>query len=345
MSPLRLILLGFGNVGQALAELLRRKQDTLESQFGIPWKVVAIATGSHGAAVDPEGIPLERALYLARTGSDLGVLSASPPPATSLDLIRSCEADVLFENTPVNYESGEPAIEHLQSAMESGMHAITANKGPIVHAYEQLSGFARECGRQFRFEATVMDGAPIFSLWRETFPAAELLSFRGVLNSTTNYILGLMEAGEDLETAISQAQDIGIAETDPSGDVDGWDAAIKVAALVRVLMNEPLTPAEVERQGIRALTPVQVQTALQTGLRWKLLCQAQRTASGVLASVAPMLIDSEDPLSQVSGTSCAITFKSDVLGPLTVWETDPGPETTAYGLLADFIGAVHNGLR
>jgi homoserine dehydrogenase len=341
MNTIRLALLGFGNVGQALAQLLLRKEETLRERFGFEWKVVAIGTGSHGSAIDPAGIHLQRALHLAKTEGDLTSLATGSPPQSSLEFIRDSGADVLFENTPVNYESGQPALQHLQTALEAGIHAITANKGPVVHGYEALSELARSVNRVFRFESTVMDGAPIFSLWRETLPAAELLSFRGILNSTTNYILGRMEEGETLEAAVDKAQEIGIAETDPSGDLDGWDAAIKVATLARVLMGQPLLPKDVKRNGIRSLTPVQVRTALQTGLRWKLVCQADRTPSGILASVAPMLVDSQDPLHQVNGTSSAVTFTSDVLGPLTVWETDPGPETTAYGLLADFINAIH----
>ena len=184
-----------------------------------------------------------------------------------------------------------------------------------------------------------MDGAPIFSLFRQALPAAELRAFSGILNSTTNLILGRMEAGESLEDAISYAQSIGIAETDPSGDVDGWDAAVKVAALVTVLMGLPLLPEQVERQGIRAITPAQVAAARAQGQRWKLVCTARRTGDQVFARVAPQPVGPESPLFGVEGTSSIVTFETDVLSQLSIVEGNPGPETTAYGLLADFINA------
>jgi homoserine dehydrogenase len=220
------------------------------------------------------------------------------------------------------------------------MHVITANKGPVVHAFRRLSELARRRGRHFYFESAVMDGAPIFSLWRTALPGARLQSFRGILNSTTNLILTLMEDGQTFDEAVAQAQTIGVAETDPSGDILGWDAAVKVAALVTVLMDFPLLPQQVDRQGIEAITPSLLREAGEQGRRWKLICQAERGDGGVRARVAPELIGPEDPLHNVMGTSSSITFISDVLGRLTVTEENPGPGTTAYGLLADFINAV-----
>ncbi len=342
VAEFSLALLGFGNVGQALARLLLRKRAELEAE-GIAWRVVGIATRRHGAAIDPQGIDLERALAVAEGGEDLSALSAQPAPADGVAFVRACGADVLFENTPVNYETGQPAVDHLRAALESGMHAITANKGPVVHAYRELTDLARRQGRCFYFESAVMDGAPIFSLWREALPGARLESFRGILNSTTNLILTLMEQGRSYEAAVAHAQAIGIAETDPSGDTQGWDAAIKVAALVTVLMDHPLKPAEVEREGIEGLTLEQVQQARAEGRRWKLVCQARRTESEIETRVAPEKVGPEDPLYGVMGTSSAVTFHTDVLGPLTVAEENPGPDTTAYGLLADFLNALRSG--
>ena len=187
-----------------------------------------------------------------------------------------------------------------------------------------------------------MDGAPIFSLWRETLPGAELRAFRGVLNSTTNLILTLMGEGMSFADAVAHAQDIGIAESDPSGDVLGWDAAIKVAALVTVLMQVPLKPDQVDRTGIDGLTQEEVAAAAARGKRWKLICRAERHGAEVRASVLPEQVGADDPLYGVMGTSSAVTFQSDVLGDLTVMENDPGPQTTAYGLLADMIHALRS---
>jgi homoserine dehydrogenase len=217
---------------------------------------------------------------------------------------------------------------------------VTANKGPVVYAYKALRDLAAARGRRFMFESTVMDGAPIFSLFRESLPAANLLRFRGILNSTTNFILTEMEAGRSFEEAVKQAQVIGIAETDPSADIDGWDAAVKVAALVTVLMDLPLKPADIQREGIRALTGEQVRAARLEGKPYKLVCCAEREGDQVRASICPEQVPLSDPLSAVSGTSSLVHFETDMLTGLTITEHDPSPETTAYGMLADFINAV-----
>ncbi|HEX6303187.1 MAG TPA: homoserine dehydrogenase [Anaerolineales bacterium] len=340
MAHYKMALLGFGNVGQALARLLLGKEAELKSQRGITFSVTGIATGRHGAAVDPKGLDLERCLGVMNSGASLDRLGQGEKPADALDFIRRCGAEVLFENTPVNYETGLPAIDHLRAALETGMHAITANKGPVVHAYQQLSQLAASKKRKFYFESTVMDGAPIFSLFRGSLPAAQLKAFRGILNSTTNLILTRMEKGASLEDAITYAQSVGIAETDPSGDVDGWDAAVKVAALVTVLMGIPLTPYQVDREGIRAISIDDIARATDDGKRWKLVCSARRDGDGVHARVAPEMVPPGSPLYNVEGTTSIVEFETDVLGLLSVIETDPGPDTTAYGLLADFLNAV-----
>ncbi len=287
-----------------------------------------------------DGLDLEQALDLASRAENLDSLSKSPPPADPQAFISGCGADILFENTPVSYTDGEPALSHIRSALQAGMHVVTANKGPVVHGYHELTRLAASLDRSFLFESTVMDGAPIFSLWRAGLPGAQLESFRAVLNSTTNLILTLMEAGSSFDAALAHAQEIGIAETEPSGDIDGWDAAVKVAALVTVLMDHPLTPDKVDRQGIRGITSQMIEQASHDEQRWKLVCYARRTPGGVIAEVHPEAVDRQDPLYNVSGTSSAITFHSDVLGPLTILEESPGPETTAYGLFADMLNAV-----
>ncbi|MGH2606993.1 MAG: homoserine dehydrogenase, partial [Anaerolineales bacterium] len=149
-------------------------------------------------------------------------------------------------------------------------------------------------------------------------------------------------AGSSFEDAVAHAQAIGIAETDPSGDVLGWDAAVKVAALTTVLMDYPLQPSEVERKGIEDIRPEMISQAGRQGRRWKLICQGEPGPDGIKASVAPEALGEGDPMYSVMGSSSAITFWSDVLGALTVAEVDPGPMSTAYGLLADTISAVRN---
>lgn len=331
MTHYKLAFLGFGNVGRALAELLLRKRAELP---GITFSVTGIATARHGMVVSPNGLDLSGALDLLRTGRPLATLNSQP---SILDFIRKCGADLLFENTPVNYENGQPAIDHVRLALENGMHVATANKGTIVHAYRELRDLAAAHERKFYFESTVMDGAPIFSLFREALPGATLKGFRGVLNSTTNLILTRMEDGDSFDEAVRYAQQIGIAESDPSGDIDGWDAAIKISALATVLMDTPLKPQEVQRQGIRAISPQMVAQARAQGKRYKLVCSARRAAGKIEASVAPELVPVTSPFYGLEGTTSLIEFQTDVLGSLTVLEADPGPHTTAYGLLADWL--------
>jgi homoserine dehydrogenase len=341
MSHYRLALLGFGNVGRAFARLLQRKENELETKYGINFIVTGIATGHHGIAVDADGLDLNQAVELVERGQSLSLITQLPI-TDSLDFVNSVPADVLFENSPVNHENGEPAVTYLHIALERGMHAITANKGPVVHAYRELTDLAAKRKRKFYFESTVMDGAPIFSLFRSAIPAANLTSFRGILNSTTNLILGRMENGEAFDDAVKYAQKVGLAETDPSGDVDGWDASIKVAALVTVLMGIPLKPQDVDRTGIRGITPEMIASAKAEGKRWKLVCTAERDGNNVKGRVAPELVASSSPLFSVDGSSSIVEFHTDTLSSLSIVEGNPGPETTAYGLLADFINAVEN---
>jgi homoserine dehydrogenase len=340
MSHYKLALLGFGNVGKAFAELLLRKQDELAERYDLTFSVTAIATGSHGAAIDPDGIDLKKALKLLGEGGSLDELSPAPSPSGRREFITASGADVLFEITPVSYADGQPALDHIRAALENDMHAVTANKGPVVYGYRELKQLAEKKGRKFYFESAVMDGAPVFAIFRETLPAVQVHAFRGILNSTTNLILTRMEAGESFADAVAYAQSIGIAETDPSGDVDGWDAAIKVAALVSVIMDTPLKPDEVDRTGIRGITPKQISEAKAAGKRWKLICSAKKEKERVSARVAPEMVGPETPFYTVEGTTSIIEFQSDVLGNLSIIETDPGPHTTAYGLLADFVNAV-----
>lgn len=339
MTHYNLALMGFGNVGQAFARLLERKRAALAAEYGITFAVTGILTGRHGGAIDPAGIDLPQALA-AMGKHALADLSVSPPPTDGLDFIRQVPAQVLFENTPVNHHTGQPALGYIQAALERGMHAVTANKGPVVHGYAALHDLAKQHGVHFLHESAVMDGAPIFSLFREPLPAIELRGFTGILNSCTNLLLGLMDAGQSFEQAVAYAQSIGIAETDPSADIDGWDAAIKVAALSTALMGVPLLPQQVARQGIRGITPQMLAQARSEGKRWKLVCRCRRDGTGVQAQVQPELVSPDSPLYSINGTSSYVQFETDCLPGLGIVEGNPGPETTAYGLLADFINAV-----
>ncbi|GJQ53197.1 MAG: homoserine dehydrogenase [Anaerolineaceae bacterium] len=340
----KLCFIGFGNVARSLARLLERKRDLLKSSYDITYSVTGIATGRHGFAVDPEGIDVVQALEKVESGNSIAQFSNSLV-SNSLDVIQHSQANVMFENSPVNYESGQPAIDHVRAALNADMHAITANKGTVVHAYQELTALAKSKDKKFRFESTVLGGSPVFSTFREAMPLAELTSFKGIINATTNLILSRMEDGESFDDAVKYCQSIGIAETDPSGDVDGWDAAIKVSALATVLMDSPLKPQEVERKGIREITAEMVKQAKVEKKRWKLIASAERAGSRIKARVAPELVDSSSPLYGMLGSSTGLTFGTDVLPDYSISVSEregmkSGPEETAYGLLADFVNAV-----
>jgi len=343
VKEFRLALIGFGNVGQALAKLLETKQEILRAEHGFSTRIVGIATLHHGMAIDPAGIDVTAALQISKSGGDLGQLSTQPYPGSIINFIENVPADVLFENSPVNHHTGQPAADHLRAALAQGMHGITANKGPVVHAYDTLSTIAREKGVRFLFESAVMDGAPIFSLFRGPLPAVELKGFFGILNSCTNLLLEMMENGRTFDEAVEYGRSIGITETDPSADIDGWDAAIKVAALATVLMGKSLKPDQVEREGIRGVTREMIQDALQAGERWKLVCSARRMDGRMEAKVAPQRVSPRSPLYSINGTSSFVQFELDTLPGLGILESNPGPDTTAYGLLADLINAARGG--
>ena len=341
MSRHNLAFIGFGNVARALARLLERKRGLLKSKYDISYSVTGIATGSHGFAVNPNGLDINKALELVESGKSIFPLS-SFDVQDSLAVIKHSQANVMFENSPVNYETGQPAIDHAKASLNAGMHVSTANKGAVVHAYRELTELAGSKNKKFLFESTVLGGTPIFSTFREAMPLAELISFKGIINATTNIILSRMEEGESFEDAVKYCQSIGVAETDPSGDVDGWDASVKVAALATVLMDTPLKPQAVERKGIREITPRMVNQAKAEKKRWKLVASAERVGSQIKARVAPELVESSSPLYGMMGSSTGLTFRTDVLPDYSVTVSERagmqgGPEETAYGLFADFV--------
>ena len=339
MITYRLCFIGFGNVGKALARLLLDQSARLRDEYGIEWKLTGVASRRIGWLADPAGLNVEALLrgdmlpIGARLCGEVG------------EWLAAARADALFEMSSLNVTTGQPAISYLETALRGGAHAITANKGPVIHGYRALRDLAASRGRGFRFESAVMDGAPIFSLFRSSLPLARVSSFRGILNSTTNVILARMEEGADLEEGIRYAQALGLAETDPSADVDGWDAAVKVAALTTVLMDYPITMDAVAREGMRALRGEDVRAARAAGMPYKLVCWATRRGDVVEAGVSPRRLPLSDPLARVGGASSSVHFETDLLPGLTIVEHEPTPATTAYGMLADFIGLAAGSVR
>jgi len=341
-KKIKICLMGFGNVSRAFINLVKRKKNELLDKHQVEFIFTAIATGSHGKAINPSGIHLEKALKVYQSGLNIDSLSEINMPEGINEFIAQSSADFLLENTPVSYESGQPAIMHIRSALLNDMHAVSANKGPVAHAYHELKSLAEQRKKRFLFESAVMDGAPVFSVFREALPAANILGFEGILNSCTNLLIERMEDGDSFSEAVKYAQSIGITETDPSGDIDGWDAAIKVSTITTVLMNEPFKPQQVQREGIRNLSQTEIQQARKDGKRWKLVCRVEKEEGMITASVSPEIVEPKSPLFSVNGTSSFVLFKIDVLPGLGILESNPGPDTTAYGLLADILNILKN---
>jgi homoserine dehydrogenase len=312
----------------------------LRDRYDILFRITGVASRSLGWIADSSGLDLRNTSVPA---SDLPKLDLSAPTRQSdiRDWLAAAQADVLFEATSLNVETGQPAVDYIRTALEYGAHAITANKGSIVHAYRELRDLATSKGKRFLFESTVMDGVPIFSFF-DQLPAVHLQGFHGILNSTTNVILSQMEQGLTFDDALKKAQELGIAETDATHDIDGWDAAVKTAALITVLMDVPIHLDQIHREGICDLTPQAVRTARRDGWAFKLVCRARRTESGVEASVAPEKIQSTQPMAKITGTSSYVYFETDIVPGLAITEENPGLYATAYGLLADFIRAARN---
>jgi homoserine dehydrogenase len=333
MKQFKICFLGFGNVGRALARLLVAKSAELRDGYGVEWLVTGVATRRMGWLAQRNGLDVSQLIANRElTATSTGGIS---------DWLNTAQPDVLFETTSLNPETGQPAIDHLRAALQAGAHAITANKGPIVYGYNELQRLAESAGRSFLFESTALDSAPVFSLFRETLPAVKLRGFSGVFNSTTNVIIETMEAGRTFAEGVKIAQELGVAETDPSHDVDGWDATMKVCAVARVLMKSSLLPTDVQRQGVRDLSPAKLQKARADGKPYKLLSRVRIAEDGSLeASVRPEQVAITDALGSVRGTSLAIHFELDVMPGLTIISHRPNLQSTAYGLLADFINAV-----
>ena len=333
MKHYRLCFLGFGNVGRALARLFVSKSAELRDNYGIEWEITGVATRRMGWRASVEGIDVAQLL----AGND------QTGAAADIDgWLARARPDVVFETTSLNPETGQPAIEYMRKSLQAGAHVITANKAPIVYAYDELNEIALAQGRRLMFEATVQDSAPVFSLFRETLPAAKMRSFSAVFNSTTNIILETMEEGRSFAEGVKTAQELGVAETDPSHDVDGWDSVMKVCAIARVILRVPLRPTDVRREGIRGLDPATLQAARAEGRPYKLLSRATVNSDGsVTASVRPEQIPANDPLAGVRGTSLAVHFELDTIPGLTIVSHRPNLQSTAYGLLADFVNAVN----
>lgn len=349
MLTLDLILIGFGHVGRRFATLLEERRARLAADHDVTTRIVGIATRRHGHAFSPRGLDAtalasriahDEAIGVSRSARESGTLSGLE---FIRDAVGGCSVAarerrlVVVEATTLRIADGEPAIGHVRAALNGGAHVVTANKGPAAFAYHTLSRLADRVDRRFLFEGAVMDGIPVFNLARETLPGVEIVGFRGVVNSTTNYMLNAMEQGQAFDEALVEMQAMGVAEADASLDVDGWDAAAKTAALANVLMDASLTPHRVERRGITADLMLRAIEARRAGRRLKLVARAGYEGSRITARVAPEELPADDLLAGLDGQQNALILHTDLLGEVAIVQRGGGLIQTAYALLSDLI--------
>jgi homoserine dehydrogenase len=337
---MRLLFLGFGTVGQGLAELLLAKRDELKKRYGLDWKVTGIADTLKGSAYDPKGIDLGKALAMAAKGESLTALDRGGKGWDALAMAKQAEADVLLEATYTDIKTGEPATSHIRAALERGVHVVTTNKGPLALHYRELADLAARCKVEFLFEGTVMSGTPVLNLLRETLAGAEILEMQGILNGTTNFILTRMEEGLSYEDALAKAQELGYAEAVPDADVLGWDALAKVTILANVVFGASLKPTESPCEGITKITAADIAKAKADGKRYKLIGRVWREGGAVKAAVAPRLVDLSQPLAGVMGATNAVAIKTDTLGEVTIVGPGAGKAQTGFSMLTDLLHIV-----
>lgn len=314
---MRLALIGFGNVGRAFARLLEAKRN----QY--PFRIVAAHTARHGTAYSDRGLGAEPVF--------------GPPAATVDDFLDRAQPEIAIELTTLEPATGEPATTHIRRAFARGVHVVTANKGPIAHAYASLCEEARRSGAEFRFESTCMDGAPVFNMVRNNLPGVKILGFTGVLNSTSKVVIDAMKRGLTMEDGIEEARRLGIAEADASYDIDGWDSAAKTAALANVLMDARVTPVDVDRRGIGRLAPERVQEVARAHKTICLVSRAKLTPNGIKLRVRAEVIDDTDVLAAMHGTSNLLLLHTDLMGTVGTVSISPGVDQTAYGVFSDVV--------
>ena len=336
-NTINLCIVGFGNASQAFCRLLVDHKSYLADTLKTNVNVTAIAGRSKGVLRDHRGIDLEKALSEVKSIGSFSVENSQISTGETHELIRQCEADVMIELSTLSIKDGQPAIQYIETAFKAGMHVITANKGPIAWDYRRLMDIADKKGLSFLHETVVMDGAPIFNLVRETLPGCNVLAFKGILNSTTNFMLEEMEKGAPYEDAVKSAQLQGFAEADPSLDVEGWDAAAKTCALMNVLMDANVSPYEIDRQGITHITQQDLTNAANQGGKLKLICEAFHDGFGFTGRVYPAVIRREDLFSTIDATTSILSIQTDLMGEICMVERNPKIEQTGYGIFSDLL--------
>ena len=341
-QPLRLALIGFGTVGQGLAEILQNRATELAAQQNFRAVIVAVSDLLKGAVYNPDGLEIAALLDAGRAGK-LTQYPEQPGLVRGLDAlatIQQSNADVVIEVSYTDLKTGEPALSHVRAAFDAGKSAILTNKGPVALAYRELAARAALKGLFFGYEGTVMSGTPALRMAQTALAGCTISEVRGILNGTTNYILTKMESGATYADALAEAQRMGFAEADPAGDVEGFDAAGKVVIVANTILGASLRMDDVDRTGITGLKPGDIEAARAAGERWKLIARAHRTDAGVAASVRPERLPLADPLAGVGGVTNAITYETDLLGPVTLVGPGAGRKETGFAILSDLIELV-----
>ena len=333
----KIALIGFGTVGQGLTEILMEKKKELRERYGYEWSITGIADARFGTVCDPAGLDIGQLL------KDVKAQGEFRRHRRDWDVFRfidECDADVVCEMTFTNLDDGEPAVAHCRRALGAGRHVVTSNKGPVALQYRSLSALAAERKLQFLIEGTVMSGTPVLNLLDGPLAGCQVESMRGILNGTTNYILTRMEEGMDYADALKKAQELGYAEADPTGDVEGYDARAKVTILANVVMGVDLPISKVACTGITRISAKDIQAAREQNARWKLIGSITRKGDGVDAAVAPEMIPMDHPLAGVSGATNALTVSTDLLGDVSIVGAGAGRKETGFSILTDLL-AIH----
>jgi len=334
----KLAFIGYGTVGQGLTEILLEKKDMLAEKFDFKWKIVAISDIMKGSVYDENGLDMPKILNLVKQGKKLDEYPTGKKGMDSLTTIKETNADTIVEVTFTDVKTGEPALTHIKTALNAGKNVVSTNKGPVVKQSVDLLKLAKKNNAYYGFEGVVLAGTPVLNLAEYSLAGNKITGFKGILNGTTNYILTRMEEGMSYEDALKKAQELGYAEADPTGDVEGLDALGKVVILSNVVLGKSIGWEDVERKGITGITLDDVKQAKAEGKRWKLIGSAEVQNDGSLKTkVWPEKLPLNDPLAGVGEAINALTFFTDELGPVTIVGPGAGRRETGFSLLIDLL--------
>lgn len=342
IKNLKIAMLGFGDAGQAFAKLLIDKRQDIIAEYRCDPQVVAISTRSRGSIVNETSIDLKSVLLNMKDLNRFDDKREDYSTLNSIEIAETVDYDVIMELTPINIFTGQPAIDHIKTALNRKKHAITANKGPIAWAYEELRDLAKKQESLFYYETTVMDGTPVFNLVEETLEFCKVTEINGILNSTTNFVLEELAKGKDYDDVIVEGKKRGFIEADPAMDIEGWDAAAKTAVLLNVLMGANTTPVDIDRKGIQDITKDQIEEATKKGNEIKLICHGSIENGKVIGRVKPQEVSKDNIYSNIKGTSSVVTISTDLMGDISIVEHEPEIEQTAYGVFADLLRVIKN---